>query len=345
MILDEVAPIIRRLNQEDDLSILLLAGRHPLFGHNQVASEAYHTFQIGLKSQRLGPLEKDHIEEMIRKFFLARYPNTKIWPVPDELLSEILQVTYGHIGFVKTLLESLVDKVGTEGISDETLPDLIDETRRCIRQFSLEINKQIPLGKLGEVFETRLCVFRLLILGILDELNIAEMIDKKDNISVILRLWHSQILDQSNDRVDRVIRGIKAQDLKSKEPALYIEAHQKAKRIFEKYVGEPVSEDLKTYINEWLFHSLNLLIAEGVSRPEAVRQIKEEIEILPWNEKIKRVGPSIAGQLSQSIQQDQELLDLMQGYLGTKGRTSIFNHLAEIIDDLFATMSKEENND
>jgi hypothetical protein len=254
---------------------------------------------------------------MALSFLLAAEPNPQAQFSP-QLIDDIIEVSCGHPGFVKTILTDLTAAQGTHTIS---LPNhlTVTQKRRYISQFNDEIDCYISWGndrQVKEVYESRLSVFRKINREILNELQLAE-------IDVWTSLVSMDLLLEDGSSTNLVIRQMKSVSLRYEDPPGYLAAHRKAWRIFEEGARTLADEVQREYLREILFHVAHVMLVEECDPSRRLKEILAVMKPLAFRLLRDLPSPRLGDKTVVKINQDAELCNLLEACVGSSGLREI----------------------
>ncbi|MCD4669857.1 MAG: hypothetical protein K8S14_05375, partial [Actinomycetia bacterium] len=260
---DVIAPVVREMNQSGMRSKLIFAGRFPL-------SDLPYPFRRDLDSRRLRPLQRSAVGEMARKFLLAKDPDSQE-RFSAELLTDIVEISGGHPGFVKAVLRELTGDEEKGWYLPSRLTE--EEKKKYISRFNKIVDGQLNWQDVKDVYETKLSVYRWVNREILTELQVPV----EETIRVLIEEY---ILMPEGFTFDPVIQHIKMLQLRYEFPDKYKRAHETARDSFRTGIEELSFPAQREYIVEWLFHTAHLLLVE-YSLAERREMLFEQIQSLP----------------------------------------------------------------
>jgi hypothetical protein len=321
---DVVAPAIQEMNERGQRSKLLLAGRYPLQGWP-------YSLRRGLLSHALTPFVASVVREMAQKLLLATDPDSQERFEP-ELIADILEVSSGHVGFIKAILMDLMSEERLRDGHIRLPPHLTEaEKREYVSRFSVGIDQHVPWEDeiLKEVYEDTLCVFRWLNREMVRQLNLPS--------DPLLSLTAIYVLSPDNFSNDQIVRRTKMFRLRYERPTKFVEAHKQAQGIFASGMERLVYPVQLDYILEWLFHTAHLLIAEEPQdvegrRGKLIKQIEQYVHYRAYPVQVRgNVGAQLVRRITD---EDRELWTLLEKCVGEEGIEQMLEMLEqkEVLD-------------
>ncbi|HEY88851.1 MAG TPA: hypothetical protein G4N98_03835 [Thermoflexia bacterium] len=288
-----IAPVVREMNQSGMRSKLVIAGRLPL-------SNLPYAFRRDLDSRRLRPLQRSAVGEMARKFLLAKDSDSQE-RFSAELLTDIVEISGGHPGFIKFILRALT------GDEEWYLPSRLTEVerKRYVSHFSKIIDEQLRWQGVKAVYEKQLSVYRWVNREILKELQVP--------VEETIKVLTEEYILMPDFTFDPVIQHIKMLQLRYESPDEYQRAHKAARDSFRNGIDELSFPAQREYIVEWLFHTAYLLLVECPDDlAERRERLLEQIQSLPPYRARRGISRGNPGaELEAQVMKDDELLRVL----------------------------------
>jgi len=296
------------LDSQEQLRFVF-AGRSPLPWHSPLVKKNLHV-------RPLTPFSKGAVGAMLDSFAALKLRDALSKRKRTAIIASVLDITSGHPKCIHNVLREIKDRE-----FDVASDDFEREKERLFEEHvSLVVEDEI-LGKVKEdirdIFRI-VCVFRSLSADILDVLRQEGYVNKHftDALTLLGRLRGTYLLGRPEPPpmypIDPVVRRILAMSMELKSPDRYRELNELALRTFDDLLDQaPMGELPVVYLNEALFHQLQLWRFEGQSSDEVKEQLQNTLE--GYLERLWPEEPhlriSLLENLKHRLEHDEELLD------------------------------------
>lgn len=290
---------------------LVFAGRSPLPWRSPLVKKNLHV-------RALTPFSEGAVGAMLDSFAALKLRD----PLPKEkrtaIVKGVLDITSGHPRCIHNMLREIKDRE-----FDVSSDDFEREKERLFKEHVSPVVEEEILGKIEEdirdIFRT-VCVFRSLSADILDVLRQEGYVNEHftDALTLLGRLRGTYLLGRPDPPpmypIDPVVQRIMAMSMELKSLDRSHELNELALKTFEDLlVQAPMGELPVVYLNEALFHQLQLWRLKGQSSNEIQVQLQNALE--GYLERLRPGEPhlriALLENLKHRLERDEESLGIM----------------------------------